>query len=150
MIDTTAKLDWNEIGRFAADVLAVVGGSFVLAKIGATTEQVQQAVDRVTARPDYQSKRLRAVVMEVLAETMAARAPTDGAAERSADEEAREAARLLGIAPDADADEIRAALRAKLADSRLHPDHGGDAEGAKELIAAKNLLIQRLEEEKAR
>jgi hypothetical protein len=54
-----------------------------------------------------------------------------------------EAAALLGVAVDANADEIRAALRARLTASRLHPDQGGDAEEAKRLIAAKNFLIER-------
>ena len=50
---------------------------------------------------------------------------------------------LLGVAVDASADEVRAALRARLSASRLHPVHGGDGEEAKRLIAAKNLLIER-------
>ena len=61
----------------------------------------------------------------------------------SEDDEVTTAAALLGVADDATADEIRSALRAKLVSSRLHPDHGGDGEDAKRLIAAKNLLIER-------
>jgi GNAT superfamily N-acetyltransferase len=38
----------------------------------------------------------------------------------------------------------RAALRSRLSASRLHPDQGGDGEEAKRLIAAKNLLVERL------
>ncbi len=57
--------------------------------------------------------------------------------------EARAAAALLGVALDASIDEIRAALRRKLGASGLHPDHGGDGEQAKRLIAAKNLLVER-------
>jgi hypothetical protein len=57
--------------------------------------------------------------------------------------EAMRAAALLDVPLDATEDVIRAALRARLATSRLHPDHGGDGEAAKELIAAKNLLIER-------
>jgi hypothetical protein len=53
-----------------------------------------------------------------------------------------EAAAMLGITPDASEDEIRAALRALLSSSKLHPDHGGDGVEAKRLIAAKNLLIE--------
>ena len=53
------------------------------------------------------------------------------------------AAMILGVSLDATEDEIRAALRARLADSRLHPDHGGDGDEAKQLIAAKNLLVER-------
>src|SRR5262249_11815316 len=54
-----------------------------------------------------------------------------------------DAATLLGVKMAASEDEIRAALRSKLASSRLHPDQGGDEEAAKQLIAAKNLLIEK-------
>jgi hypothetical protein len=54
-----------------------------------------------------------------------------------------DAATLLGVAIDAGADEIRAALRAKMAHG-VHPDHGGDARIAQQFIAAKNLLIDNL------
>jgi hypothetical protein len=59
------------------------------------------------------------------------------------DRDLRDAAALLGVSGDADHDEIRAALRARLTETRAHPDHGGDEEYAKRLIAAKNFLIQR-------
>jgi hypothetical protein len=49
----------------------------------------------------------------------------------------------LGVGTDASPDEVRAALRARLSASPLHPDHGGDGEQAKRLIAAKNHLIER-------
>jgi hypothetical protein len=57
--------------------------------------------------------------------------------------DAAKAATLLGVPLDASEDAIRAALRARLSSSRLHPDQGGDGEEAKRLIAAKNLLIER-------
>jgi hypothetical protein len=60
------------------------------------------------------------------------------------DQEAVDAAALLGVEPDASADEIRAALRRRMSEERAHPDHGGDEETAKRLIGAKNLLIERL------
>lgn len=53
------------------------------------------------------------------------------------------AATLLGVNATATEDQIRSALRARLATSRLHPDHGGDGQEATRLIAAKNLLIER-------
>ena len=56
-----------------------------------------------------------------------------------------EAANLLGVLVDADRDEVRAALRAKMGNG-AHPDHGGDPEIAKKMIAAKNLLIERARE----
>ncbi len=59
------------------------------------------------------------------------------------DSDAQRAANLLGVELDATEDEVRSALRDRLASSRLHPDQGGDGEAAKELIAAKNLLIER-------
>jgi hypothetical protein len=69
--------------------------------------------------------------------------PTDEPAAFDVDERTASAAALLGVAVDASADEVRAALRARLSASQLHPDHGGDGEEAKRLIAAKNLLIER-------
>jgi hypothetical protein len=63
------------------------------------------------------------------------------------DDEALAAATLLEVNLDASADEIRRALRRKLSVERLHPDHGGNGDRAARLIAAKNLLIERLKEE---
>jgi hypothetical protein len=54
-----------------------------------------------------------------------------------------EAANVLGVDVDASADEIRAALRAKMSAGRVHPDHGGDERVATRLVAAKNLLVER-------
>ena len=59
------------------------------------------------------------------------------------DWEAVAAANALGISIEASEDEIRAALRARLASSKIHPDQGGDGEEAKRLVAAKNLLVER-------
>ena len=58
------------------------------------------------------------------------------------DERTAAAASLLGVDVGATEDQVRAALRARLASSKLHPEHGGDGEAAKELIAAKNLLVE--------
>jgi hypothetical protein len=73
--------------------------------------------------------------------------PADESAEKAptvaVDERTAKAASLLGVDVDSTEDQIRAALRTRLASSRLHPDHGGDGEEAKKLIAAKNLLIER-------
>lgn len=82
-------------------------------------------------------------------EKHAAQSPSripDLAVESDADEDddATNAAMMLGVSVDASADEIRAALRARLSTSQLHPDHGGDGIEATKLIAAKNLLIDRL------
>ena len=56
------------------------------------------------------------------------------------DEEA--ARRLLGVAPDADADAIRAAHRRLAAE--VHPDRGGSAEDARRVNAARDLLLRRV------
>src|SRR5438046_8913672 len=54
-------------------------------------------------------------------------------------DEQAEAAALLGVDLDANPDELRAALRAKIAASRLHPHHGGHGAQPTRLHAAKNL-----------
>lgn len=54
-----------------------------------------------------------------------------------------EARRLLGVGDDAGPDAIRAAYRAKIA--KAHPDQGGDARLARDLIAARDLLLQATE-----
>lgn len=54
-----------------------------------------------------------------------------------------DAAKQLGISVDASADEVRAALRERIAASRIHPDQGGTHAAAARLIAAKNLLCDR-------
>jgi hypothetical protein len=59
------------------------------------------------------------------------------------DWEALDAAMALGVRMDSSEDVIRAALRSRLASSKIHPDQGGDGEEAKRLIAAKNLLIEK-------
>ena len=60
-----------------------------------------------------------------------------------AEDAAREAAILLGVDVDASESEVRAALRAHLTLSRLHPDHGGDHAKTALLLTARNLLIGR-------
>jgi hypothetical protein len=62
---------------------------------------------------------------------------------------AADAAKALGVDLSANADDIRAALRRRMAESRVHPDQGGDADLAKRLIAAKNLLVERIRGEHA-
>ena len=70
-------------------------------------------------------------------------ASQDATAPTFVDPKARRAAEVLGVDVGASEDTIRAALRARLSCSRLHPDHGGDGEEATSLIAAKNFLIER-------
>ena len=52
----------------------------------------------------------------------------------------REARAILGVAPDADAEEIRAAHR-RLA-SGVHPDRGGSDELAQRVNAARDVLLK--------
>ncbi len=110
---------------FGSALLAgLVGGGFYL---------LGQMRDRIAAR---------------IAEEAARRAQEQAAtAEEPIDADELEAAALLGVVVDASADEIRAALRAKLGASNIHPDRGGDGVEARALIDAKNLLIHRLTEE---
>lgn len=51
-----------------------------------------------------------------------------------------EARLLLGVAPDAPADEIRAAHRRIIA--RVHPDAGGSEELARKINTARDLLLK--------
>lgn len=62
------------------------------------------------------------------------------------DDDVVAAAILLEVNIDANADEIRRALRRKLSILRLHPDHGGNGVEAARLIAARNLLIEHLKD----
>lgn len=57
----------------------------------------------------------------------------------------RQAAALLGVDVDADEDELRGALRRKLVETKAHPDHGGNSHEAAKLIAARDLLVARLQ-----
>ena len=71
--------------------------------------------------------------------------PAVGEAEQSkapaVDHAVSEAALLLGLSVEATETQIRSALRKRLSESRAHPDHGGDGEHAKRLIAARDLLL---------
>ena len=60
------------------------------------------------------------------------------------DEEIVAAAELLGVTLEATADEVRSALRVKMMQGQIHPDHGGDGVEARRLIAARDLLLDRL------
>lgn len=53
--------------------------------------------------------------------------------------EIAEARRILGVGPEASADEIRAAHRKLVA--RVHPDQGGSAELATQVNMARDLLL---------
>lgn len=55
----------------------------------------------------------------------------------------QQAATLLGVDIDASPDQLRVALRRKLAETGAHPDHGGDSHQAANLIAARDFLLKR-------
>lgn len=55
---------------------------------------------------------------------------------------AQEAARLLDVSPDADAEAIVAAHRRLIA--KVHPDAGGSAELAARINQARDVLLKRL------
>src|SRR5262249_39117602 len=110
-----SSIDWPKLARDA------FGQGFVAGFIGGSLQALAQMLD-AKKRDDERENAI------------------DGGDD---DAEAAEAAAFLGVAPTASEDEIRAALRARLASSRLHPDHGGDGVEASRLIAAKNLLVER-------
>jgi hypothetical protein len=59
------------------------------------------------------------------------------------DREIHEAATLLGVSLPASVEEIRRAFRQKLIAEQIHPDHGGDEERTRQVIAARDLLVDR-------
>ncbi|WP_188054078.1 J domain-containing protein [Sphingosinithalassobacter sp. CS137] len=65
-------------------------------------------------------------------------APRPVAAPDAAEAEARS---ILGLGPDADEAEIRAAHRRLVA--QVHPDRGGSAEAARRINAARDTLLKR-------
>jgi hypothetical protein len=124
--DAHDEIDWNEIARKA------LGSAVFAAFVGGA---MQVLSDVVRAELKAASKRNRKAEAPFDEPTS-----TEVIADRS--DELVEAGELLGVDPQAGEAEIRAALRAYLAESRVHPDHGGDAEEAKRLIAAQNLLLE--------
>jgi hypothetical protein len=101
---------------------------------------VKQIVEDAFAHTDR--ARTKANARKVNAATDAPRANQKRSAS-PIDDKMAEAAALLGVTVDASEDQIRAALRGHFASSRLHTDQGGDGERAKQLIAAKNLMVER-------
>ncbi|MCU1281247.1 MAG: hypothetical protein JWM53_4793 [bacterium] len=142
------EVDWTQLAaqtirdpRIAA---VVVAG---LQSLGHYIEREVDRVEAAAAPPRIAAQPIDDAGDEPTPKARTAPPPADEPAEKAptvaVDERAANAAALLGVGVDSTEDEIRAALRARLASSRLHPDHGGDGEQAKALIAAKNLLIER-------
>lgn len=143
-----SEIDWGEVARAAlgsAVLAGLVGGA--LKVLGAIVEnEARASAERQAAAESRNSADEEGCLDGDDYEDDALPDeddPVDDDAIDSEEDEAAEAAAILGVDDDASEDEIRAALRARLANSRIHPDQGGDEEGAKRLIAAKNLLIER-------
>jgi hypothetical protein len=143
------KCDWGALAK------AALGSTELSAMVGEAFRLIGQSIERDIARADAEAATRAPIPPPMAAEPIESSDADDfEPAESDAshvdetpavvvDVAAANAAAILGVAVDASADEIRAALRARLSASRLHPDHGGDGEEAKRLIAAKNLLIER-------
>jgi hypothetical protein len=118
-----SAIDWHELARDA------FGQGFAGTFIGGSLAALAKALD----------ERPRAPAAPIIDHST----NDDDDDDVAEDEELTAAASLLGVAANATEDQIRAALRARLASSRLHPDHGGDGIEASRLISAKNLLVER-------
>jgi hypothetical protein len=149
---TCLDVDWRPIAKSA------LGSAFLAGLVGGALHVLGKAIE-AEMRADAKAARNAGVAgiapepteggQEASGSTVPpeAEAPSDEADASGemecVDAVSAEAASLLGVDASASEDEIRAALRSHLASSRLHPDHGGEGEEAKRLIAAKNLLIER-------
>lgn len=139
------QVDWTTYAQAALDSDAMG------AMVGAAVRVFGQVMERAPQEPKKERKKQRKrrsrpkgpqvepPHVPPPVEAQAAPPPVQPLPERAV----AEAAALLGVSFDATEDQLRAALRAQLSSSRIHPDHGGDGEAAKRLIAAKNLLVER-------
>lgn len=132
---THASIDWSEVAHVALRSAILAG------IIGGALHVLGKAVEANAAEMNEADRMRDTDATEALDDED--RHDDDEAGDVVIDDDEARAAALLGVSLDATEDEIRAALRAQLAFSRLHPDHGGDEDEAKELIAAKNLLVER-------
>jgi hypothetical protein len=131
------QVDWREVARSA------LGSAFLAGLLGGALHVLGRVIE-AEARAAVERMRDAGGAADAGAEGAAAdEAQHEGEDAGDDLDDAAEAARLLGVGLDASESEIRAALRARLADSCIHPDHGGDGEEAKRLIAARNLLVER-------
>ena len=128
--DTTAEepddIDWNEVARKA------LGSAVLAAFVGGA---MQVLGDVIRAELKAAPKRTHGGGAAPVEEAVESEQPV------ACRDEFEKAGEVLGVDPEAGQSEIRAALRARLAESRVHPDQGGDPEEAKRLIAAQNLLL---------
>jgi hypothetical protein len=129
LADPPTGINWREVARSA------IGSAFVAGLMGGALHVLGKMIEADSSANAYVADDMQAPPLDV--------EPNMAEVGESADDDAARAAALLGVTVDAREDDIRAALRARLASSQLHPDQGGDGEEAKQLIAAKNLLIER-------
>jgi hypothetical protein len=131
-------VDWPAVAR------AAVGSAFVAGLVGGFVAIAARLLSNEDARALVEHlRKIREASERGQNAAPEADATSDGGESDDDEAKALEAALLLGVRLDASEDEIRAALRARLRDSGIHPDHGGDGEEAKRLIAARNLLAER-------
>ena len=131
------ECDWSAIATTA------LGSRELAAMVGEALRMIGRSIENGIAQTEAQAPPVPVDEPSVEREDSPEVENVDEASSPPADERAMHAASLLGVSIDASVDEIRAALRSRLSASRLHPDHGGDGEQAKMLIAAKNLLVER-------
>ena len=139
------QVDWTTYAQAAldSDAMGAMVGAAVRV-LGQVMERAPEAPTRKPKRPRKRETRSEAPPIEPspvppLVDAQEAPPPAQPIPDRSV----VEAAALLGVSIDATEDQLRAALRSRLSGSGIHPDHGGDGEAAKRLIAAKNFLVER-------
>jgi len=125
-------LDWDSIGR------AVLGSAILAGVASLAFGVISQYWSSQSDGPDSAPRPRNDEPL--LNDALSAEAD-----ETDIDPEAAEAAALLGVDLEATVPEIRAALRARIISGSVHPDHGGDGEEARRLIAARDLLLARIE-----
>jgi len=120
-------------GRFAGMRLEELGPADLLALLRECRAEDEEAarlleayLDRV--RPDWRDE-------------MAGERPSGGAPPRSPDVTVDEAYAILGLAPGADAEAIKAAHHRLM--KQLHPDHGGTDYLASKINRARDVLLHR-------
>ncbi len=122
-------VDWRDVAR------AAIGSAFVAGLVGGALHVLSRMIEEESCAAETPS---------IEHDSPMANAIDDPEEDDTDDErEAAEAAALLSVRLDAEESEIRAALRKTIATSGAHPDHGGDANAAAKLIAARDLLIER-------
>lgn len=141
--EVTAQMPKNPATEQLAGLCALATGFFAFAahlkKERIAKEQAK--AEKVTADDDKEPP--KAPAGKEPPKVAAQPKGTPSAPSPAVPKEVLEAASLLGVSPDAPVKEIRRAFRAKMVNEQLHPDHGGDPEVARRVVAARDLLIKR-------